>query len=827
MRLDDWNEFEDWDKALEAYEAQKRKLRAAARQPQGDAAGGGAKKVVRRVVKKTVVMKKRLVTTRSGDPTNSPHSSGRAEEGIVRAASLSGAPASGGSGRAAAAASPSVSGASRRPRSRSGASAVGAGRLRSGDDRSTLGGALSSPKSLRKPSGSAEAGASSASADEPASLAALLDSQSVQRGSASGDEKSGSLLGRLLKPALSKRAAAAAAAAASPEPPAASPSPPEEKAADGGGDDGLEAHPLKPVPKKPLPPPPPPARSAGTAAALSASLHPIGENRRVVAGPPVHSSSSRLASSSSRRATGPAPLVLPDASAAGGGNSDSRRPASSLSTRPSKKGSDLLPSPSLRHPASSPSFALAAGSGTSSRPTSPNLRADSSTKRRSSGGPEERERGADDDGGDRALVSRLPSRPKSLSEALNVSRVGGSAARSVSARRESSDGDAALSPRPPATTLSGGSSLSGFARSASRTATAAAGASESASRTGPRRTASASSRKALSAVSAGSSFRSQLSAGGESEAADSDVFSVATSRGWGPVMSLRAQVSGSGPALGAASSGGRGLRARRIDEDGGAGDDEGAADAAGWAAAGKGGGRRATSAAAAGRAAAKRARAADRLRVPAIDRECERVDADARRLAGLRWVALSLILLAWVVLCWFVLVYGGLVFRLLGDRAQAAFLRDWGIGLAMDTVLQWRSVVLEAIQVRFRSSLSGAPPRTLFAGLRRLLWVQPFCPSLQLHMRMMLPHHRCAPPCMRRSTCCSHAGGRRSRRPGPPRRHWRGAVAGDAPRRALGAKHAVPRARALDVEGAVALHEVHQPGGDVVEGSGRRKVLPS
>ena len=46
----------------------------------------------------------------------------------------------------------------------------------------------------------------------------------------------------------------------------------------------------------------------------------------------------------------------------------------------------------------------------------------------------------------------------------------------------------------------------------------------------------------------------------------------------------------------------------------------------------------------------------------------------------------------------FTLVYGGLVYQLLGDKAESAFARDWGVGLAIDHASQWKSVLQSSLE---------------------------------------------------------------------------------------------------------------------------------
>ena len=46
----------------------------------------------------------------------------------------------------------------------------------------------------------------------------------------------------------------------------------------------------------------------------------------------------------------------------------------------------------------------------------------------------------------------------------------------------------------------------------------------------------------------------------------------------------------------------------------------------------------------------------------------------------------------------FTLVYGGLVYQLLGDKAESAFAHDWGVGLAIDHATQWKSVLQSSLE---------------------------------------------------------------------------------------------------------------------------------
>lgn len=41
---------------------------------------------------------------------------------------------------------------------------------------------------------------------------------------------------------------------------------------------------------------------------------------------------------------------------------------------------------------------------------------------------------------------------------------------------------------------------------------------------------------------------------------------------------------------------------------------------------------------------------------------------------------------------------GGLIYQLLGDKAEEAFVRDWAIGLAIDNASQWKEVFSTAVQ---------------------------------------------------------------------------------------------------------------------------------
>lgn len=52
---------------------------------------------------------------------------------------------------------------------------------------------------------------------------------------------------------------------------------------------------------------------------------------------------------------------------------------------------------------------------------------------------------------------------------------------------------------------------------------------------------------------------------------------------------------------------------------------------------------------------------------------------------------------------------GGLIYQLLGDKAQSAFVRDWAIGCGMENASQWKEVMQEALEASRRT----AAPRTL------------------------------------------------------------------------------------------------------------------
>lgn len=109
-------------------------------------------------------------------------------------------------------------------------------------------------------------------------------------------------------------------------------------------------------------------------------------------------------------------------------------------------------------------------------------------------------------------------------------------------------------------------------------------------------------------------------------------------------------------------------------------------------------GSSAPSAAAAASSAARRAAAAPRLGVPEIDNEYARTVANARELSHQRALAVAFVFITWALLAWFVLVYGGLIFELLGDGSQRHFLRDWGVGLGVDNLRQWQDVAKEALK---------------------------------------------------------------------------------------------------------------------------------
>lgn len=81
-----------------------------------------------------------------------------------------------------------------------------------------------------------------------------------------------------------------------------------------------------------------------------------------------------------------------------------------------------------------------------------------------------------------------------------------------------------------------------------------------------------------------------------------------------------------------------------------------------------------------------------RLNDPDIERVYQRTLHDARGLVYKVRVAVLFIYISWALLSWFVFVYGSLILQLLGDKSQASFVRDWGIGLAMEVRMSnWRS----------------------------------------------------------------------------------------------------------------------------------------
>lgn len=52
--------------------------------------------------------------------------------------------------------------------------------------------------------------------------------------------------------------------------------------------------------------------------------------------------------------------------------------------------------------------------------------------------------------------------------------------------------------------------------------------------------------------------------------------------------------------------------------------------------------------------------------------------------------------MAWIILAWYSYAYGRLMYERLGEGAERAFAREWGIALGIDNALQVRLNVLSA-----------------------------------------------------------------------------------------------------------------------------------
>ena len=49
----------------------------------------------------------------------------------------------------------------------------------------------------------------------------------------------------------------------------------------------------------------------------------------------------------------------------------------------------------------------------------------------------------------------------------------------------------------------------------------------------------------------------------------------------------------------------------------------------------------------------------------------------------------------------FIFTYGMLIYKLLGDDAQASFARSWGISYGMNAATEWRTIAVEAAKGAF------------------------------------------------------------------------------------------------------------------------------
>jgi hypothetical protein len=85
----------------------------------------------------------------------------------------------------------------------------------------------------------------------------------------------------------------------------------------------------------------------------------------------------------------------------------------------------------------------------------------------------------------------------------------------------------------------------------------------------------------------------------------------------------------------------------------------------------------------------------------------EPLDASSRRGAGLATeikmrlfsaVGLCAVYLIWAVMAWIIFTYGSLVYRLMGDAAQAKFAHGWGVGLAISQATQCKDMLIVALQ---------------------------------------------------------------------------------------------------------------------------------
>jgi hypothetical protein len=61
-------------------------------------------------------------------------------------------------------------------------------------------------------------------------------------------------------------------------------------------------------------------------------------------------------------------------------------------------------------------------------------------------------------------------------------------------------------------------------------------------------------------------------------------------------------------------------------------------------------------------------------------------------------VGLGAVYLVWAVMAWIIFTYGSLVYRLMGDAAQAKFAHGWGVGLAISQATQCKDMLLIGLQ---------------------------------------------------------------------------------------------------------------------------------
>lgn len=54
--------------------------------------------------------------------------------------------------------------------------------------------------------------------------------------------------------------------------------------------------------------------------------------------------------------------------------------------------------------------------------------------------------------------------------------------------------------------------------------------------------------------------------------------------------------------------------------------------------------------------------------------------------------------ITWAAFSWFVFTYGALIYKLLGDSAEEAFARSWGVSYGMNAATEWRSIAEQALK---------------------------------------------------------------------------------------------------------------------------------